>query len=163
MSTTLILLPDFALILFGYLLRRRNYFSGEFWLGLEKFIYFVLFPPLLFRALVGHRIDPGASAGMLLAGAGFTLGGVLLGYLARWLFRLANASFASGIQCAFRFNSYIGFAIVGSIDGQAGVAAIALLFGLMIPLVNVISVSMLAKHSQQGMWRELAGNPDPIK
>ena len=159
MSTTLILLPDFALILFGYLLRRRNYFSGEFWLGLEKFIYFVLFPPLLFRALVGHRIDPGASAGMLLAGAGFTLGGVLLGYLARWLFRLANASFASGIQCAFRFNSYIGFAIVGSIDGQAGVAAIALLFGLMIPLVNVISVLMLAKHSQQGMWRELAGNP----
>lgn len=159
MSTTLILLPDFALIVFGYLLRRLDYFSGEFWLGLEKFIYFVLFPPLLFRALVGRSIDLAASIPMLLTGIGFTLGGVALGYLARYLFRLSHASFASGIQSAFRFNSYVGFAIIGSIDGQAGIAAIALLFGLMIPLVNVISVSMLARHSQQGMWRELAGNP----
>ena len=159
MAITLILLPDFALILFGYLLRRLDYFSGEFWLGLEKFIYFVLFPPLLFRALAGREIDIHASLPMLLAGLGFTTAGIGLGYLARYLFRLQHASFASGIQCAFRFNSYVGFAVIGSIDGQAGIAAIALLFGLMIPLVNVVSVSMLARHSQQGMWRELASNP----
>lgn len=159
MAITLILLPDFALILFGYLLRRLDYFSGEFWLGLEKFIYFVLFPPLLFRALAGREIDLLGSVPMLLAGVGFTCAGIALGYLARYLFQLSQPSFASGIQCAFRFNSYVGFAVIGSIDGQAGIAAIALLFGLMIPLVNVVSVSMLAKHSQQGMWRELASNP----
>ena len=58
MAITLILLPDFALILFGYLLRRLDYFSGEFWLGLEKFIYFVLFPPLL---LENHCMAPSAA------------------------------------------------------------------------------------------------------
>lgn len=159
MSISLMLLPDFGLILFGYLLRRLDYFSGEFWLGLEKFIYFVLFPPLLFRALAAQPIDLAASGPMLLAGVGFTLAGLAAGYLVRPLSPLNQVSFASGIQSTFRFNSYIGFAVIGSIDGQQGIATIALLCGAMIPLVNVIAVSMLARHSESGIWRELASNP----
>ncbi|MEW9900310.1 AEC family transporter [Chitinivorax sp. PXF-14] len=159
MNPTLILLPDFALILFGYGLRRSAQFDDAFWRGIEKFIYFVLFPPLLFRALVKAHLDFVASTPMLLAGLGFTAFGLMLGYIARPYLKLSPASFASGIQAAFRFNSYVGFAIIGTLDGQAGIAAIALLFGLMIPLVNIVSVSLLAHHAQGNILRELASNP----
>lgn len=44
MSAVLLLLPDFALILLGSLLRRWLHLGDHFWSGLEKLIYFVLFP-----------------------------------------------------------------------------------------------------------------------
>ena len=43
-NTVLTLLPDFALILLGYGLRRWMSLGDHFWSGLEKLVYFVLFP-----------------------------------------------------------------------------------------------------------------------
>ena len=51
MSTTFIILPDFLLILTGLSLARLMGLEPPFWSGLEKLIYFVLFPALLFRSL----------------------------------------------------------------------------------------------------------------
>ena len=57
MTTALALLPDFALILLGLALRRTMHLGDHFWTGLEKLVYFVLFPALLFNALVRTAID----------------------------------------------------------------------------------------------------------
>lgn len=51
MSAVLTLLPDFALILLGLALRRWMALGDHFWTGVEKLVYFVLFPALLFNAL----------------------------------------------------------------------------------------------------------------
>ena len=55
MSSVLLLLPDFALILLGFGLRRAMHLGDHFWVGLEKLIYFVLFPALLFHAIARTR------------------------------------------------------------------------------------------------------------
>ncbi len=55
MSTANLLISDFALILMGFLLRRYGGFAAEFWSNLERFVYYVLFPALLFGALAGTR------------------------------------------------------------------------------------------------------------
>ena len=63
-------------------------------------------------------------------------GAMLLVLVVRPLFRVSPLSFASQFQCAFRFNSYIGLAVAGSVYGAPGLALTALLFGAMIPMVN---------------------------
>ena len=64
-ALVLALLPDFALILMGAALRRLLRLGDHFWNGLEKLVYFVLFPALLFNGLVRTRIDWSAAGPML--------------------------------------------------------------------------------------------------
>lgn len=159
MSIADLLIPDFALILLGFLLRRYAGFGAEFWRGLERFVYYVLFPALLFGALARAKVDFGSAAALVETGVIFTIAGALLSYASKFLFTLPPISFASAFQCAFRFNSYIGFAILGSLHGHDGIAAFGLLVGFMVPLVNIISVWALAQHGDSHWLRELARNP----
>lgn len=160
MNTALALLPDFALILLGYALRRLLHLGDHFWSGLEKLVYFVLFPALLFGALIRAQLDWGAAVPLLATGALAMVVGMALGLAARYLSpALSPLSFASQFQCAFRFNSYIGLAAAGSLHGAAGVAAMGVLTGGMVPLANVAAVGMLARHGSTGLWRELVRNP----
>jgi predicted permease len=159
MATALALLPDFALILLGLALRRTMHLGDHFWVGLEKLVYFVLFPALLFNALVRTTIDWQAAPPLVITGAAAMGIAMLAGSAARWLSRLTPISFASQIQCSFRFNSYIGFAVAGNLHGAAGIATMGLLTGAMVPLANVAAVWMLARHGSAGVWRELAKNP----
>jgi predicted permease len=85
--------------------------------------------------------------------------GMALGWLARPLFRVEPRVAASCFQCAFRFNTYIGLAVAGSVFGSPGVAMAALLFGSLIPLANLGAVWMLAAQSRTSLWIELARNP----
>ncbi|MGE5468763.1 MAG: AEC family transporter [Ignavibacteria bacterium] len=159
MATALALLPDFALILLGLALRRTMHLGDHFWSGIEKLVYFVLFPALLFNALVRTPIDWQAAPPLVATGAAAMGVAMLAGSAARLLSALTPISFASQFQCAFRFNSYIGLAVAGNLHGAAGIAAMGLLTGAMVPLANVAAVTMLARHGSAGVWRELARNP----
>ncbi len=159
MQTALLILPNFVLILIGLLLARRFDFGRDFWNGLEKLVYYVLFPALLFRSLALARIDFGATGKLVLATLGFTFAGFALAVAAGPIFRLDRKLLATGSQCGYRFNTYVGLAVAGSLFGSAGVALAALLLGVMIPLANFLAVAMLASHSGRGFLRELATHP----
>lgn len=159
MSSALLLFPDFALILLGASLRRYAGLGDHFWSGLDKLIYFVLFPALLFSAIVRTHIDFAATAPFVAAGFCALGGGLLMGLPARWLFAQPPLVFASHLQCAFRFNSYIGLAVVGKLFGSAGIAALGILLGALVPLANMAAVGMLARHGEGPIWRELIKNP----
>ena len=158
LAPALALLPDFALILLGSGLRRVLHLGDHFWSGLEKLIYFVLFPALLFNGLVKTRIDWAAAGPLLAVAMGAMATGIVLGYGAKF-FRLTPMSFASQYQCAFRFNSYIGLAVAGKLYGVPGIAAMAIVVGVMVPPANMAAVWMLARHGEASVWRELARNP----
>lgn len=153
------LLPDFLLILCGFALRRSGFMSAAFLAEAERFIYFILFPPLLFRALARAELDFAASVPMLAAGLLFTVAAFMLGNVAKPLFKLPQASFAAGNQGAYRFNSYVAFAVMGALAGEPGIATIALLCGAMVPVVNLFAVWQLAHGSERGMLYELSRNP----
>ena len=144
MSIALLLLPDFAIILCGLALRRWFEHSDAFWAGTERLIYYVLFPALLFTSNARAHIDFSAAMPMLAAGIGATLAGMLLGWLGKPLFKPDARTFAAGFQCAFRFNTYIGLALITRLHGDAGLAPMSLLFGVAIPIVNVVAVWSLA-------------------
>ena len=62
MNTALLILPSFMLILIGLALARAFDYGRDFWEGLEKLVYFVLFPALLFRSIAVSAIDFGSLA-----------------------------------------------------------------------------------------------------
>jgi len=158
-ATALLILPNFVLILVGLVLARRFSFGRDFWSGLEQLVYYVLFPALLFRSLALARIDFAATARPIGAALAFTLAGFGLSLAAGPIFRLDRRLLAAGSQCGYRFNTYIGLAIAGSVYGSQGVALAAILLGVMIPLANVLAVAMLAAHGTRGFVHELVTHP----
>lgn len=159
MTSALLMLPDFGLILLGAVLARRLGFGRPFWEGAERLVYYALFPPLLFTAIVNARFSIASEGRMLAAALGAFLAAVALGFAARILFRPQPAFFASCVQTAFRYNSYIGLALAQSLAGAQGVALMALILAFCVPLANVFAVTALARHRQTGVLREMAVNP----
>ncbi len=159
MNTALLLLPDFALILLGAAIRRWMHLGDHFWSGVEKLVYFILFPALLINAIVKTRLDLGAALPLLGTALAAMAGGMLLGLLPKMFVRLPPLTFASVFQCAYRFNSYIALAVAGMLFGSPGIATMGLIVGAAVPVANLMSVWMLARHGEVGLWREVARNP----
>ena len=159
MNTALLLLPDFALILLGTGIRRWMHLGDHFWTGVEKLVYFILFPALLINAIVKTRLDLGAALPLLGTAFAAMAGGMLLGLLPRPFLKMPGLTFASLFQCGYRFNSYIALAVAGMLFGAPGIATMGLIVGAAVPLANLVSVWMLARHGEVGLWREVARNP----
>lgn len=159
MQSLLILLPDFSLILLGVLLRRWMITDNGFWTGVERLVYFVLFPAMLFRALASVSIDLDTTLPLVGSGLAVMFIGFVLGLAGRPLMGLSGMAFASRLQCAYRFNTYIAIAVAGQLHGAAGVALMGTLCGMMVPFANIMAVGMLARHGQGGLVRELVRNP----
>ncbi len=159
MKTVLLLLPDFALILLGAGIRRWMHLGDHFWNGVEKVVYFILFPALLVNAILRTQLDVAAALPLLLTAFAAMSGGMVLGMLPRPFLRLPPLSYASMFQCAYRFNSYIALAVAGMLFGAPGIATMGLIVGAAVPLANLVSVWMLARHGEVGVWREVARNP----
>jgi malonate transporter len=158
MSIATILLPDFSLIIIGFLLLRFTDWGVAFWAGMEKLVYYVLFPSLLFYATSRAPLDFAATGRLLQVALICVLGGIALGWLAKPLFRPGPMVFESGVQTAFRFNSYIALAIASRLAGDQGTALMALIIGFAVPICNMAAVHALV-HKSGGLLKELAKNP----
>ncbi|MBI1891089.1 MAG: AEC family transporter [Burkholderiales bacterium] len=158
MSFATLLLPDFALILLGFILMRTTHWGTAFWSGAEKLVYYVLFPALLFYATTRTPLDFSTTGKLLQVGMMTVAGGILLGWLAKPLFRPGPMIFESGVQTAFRFNSYIALAAASRLAGDKGTALMALIIGFAVPTCNAAAVYALV-HKNGGLLKELARNP----
>jgi predicted permease len=159
MNLALLLVPDFLLIGSGALLRRLPVFPALFWTGVERLVYFLLFPALLFRALATSALAPGDGGRLVAVVIAFTLGGMALSALGRPVLRLDAPTFAACFQCGFRFNTYIALAIATRLGGEAGVALLSLAIGALVPIVNIAAVSALAQGRGGRIVAELVRNP----
>lgn len=158
MSIVSILLPDFSLILLGVILMRITRWGDQFWAGLEKMVYYVLFPALLFYSTSRTPLDFSATGKLIQAALLLVVGGIAMGWLARPLFKVGPMSFESALQTAFRFNSYMALAIAHRLGGDAGTSMMALIIGFAVPLCNMAAVHALV-HKSGGLAKELAKNP----
>jgi malonate transporter and related proteins len=148
-SAAALVLPEFALILLGVLLRRWAWRSPDFWAELERLVYYVLFPVLLLRTTLDADLAAAGAGAVLLTAVGATLAGALLGALVRWLPGIDPVTAASGWQTAFRFNSFIALALADQ-GGLTALALMGVLLGINVPLVNVLAVTALARSTAGG-------------
>ncbi|MES2105993.1 MAG: AEC family transporter [Pseudomonadota bacterium] len=158
MSIATLLLPDFLLILLGFTLARLANWGGHFWSGVEKIVYYLMFPALLFYTTSRTPFDFHATGSFLKIALAATVCGMLLGWLGKAFFSAAPRVFESGVQTAFRFNSYIALALASRLAGEQGTALMALLIGFLVPLCNMAAVYALA-HNSGRLLKEIAQNP----
>jgi malonate transporter len=159
MSISLALLPDFLLILLGWLICRHTALDRPLWEGVERLVYYLLFPVLLFTSILRTPLQPAQTAGLAIAGVGTVALGVVLALaIGRWPGVDARLH-ASGAQIAYRFNSYVALALSERLFGAQGLAWMALLIALSVPLCNVAAVWPLARHGGHSYLREIVRNP----
>jgi predicted permease len=144
------LLPVFLLIVLGFILRRSLMRLDTQWHGLERLTYYVLFPTLLVETLVKADLST-----VPVAGVG---GALMLSALVMSIFCLAlrpvfarlaidGPAFTSIFQGATRWQTYVALAVCGNLFGATGLALASVAMVAIIPLVNVLSVWVLAQYA----------------
>ena len=141
-------LPVFVLIALGKLLSARGWAPAAFFSASDRLVYYVFFPALLFWKI-------GAAGSGLVLPAGL-IAAVLAAIAAVWLVSLAYARlagvapFQAGTfsQVSFRFNSYMGMAVVLSAFGERGMAVFGVIISAAIPFINLLAISTLVWYSQ---------------
>jgi hypothetical protein len=159
MSDLLLLLPDFLLIVVGFVVCRYTPLDRTIWVAAEKLVYFLLFPVLLFASVVRNPLSPGDAAALAGSGLATVALGIALAYGLRHVPGVDPRRHASGAQTAFRFNSYIALAMAERLGGTAGVASMAVLVAVCVPVCNIGAVLPLARHGGHHFGRELMRNP----
>jgi hypothetical protein len=159
MVDTLLLLPDFLLIACGFLVCRFTALGRPVWDSAERLVYVLLFPALLFSAIVRNPIALGAALPLAASAVVVVLVGVTLAFALRAWPGVDPRLHASGAQTAFRFNSYVALALSERLAGTAGLAWMALVVSVSVPLCNVAAVWPLARQGGHGYAKELLRNP----
>jgi len=144
------LLPVFLLIVLGIILKRTLMRLETQWHGLERLTYYVLFPMLLIQTLVKADLTsvPVAGVGGALLLAALAISLLCLAVqplLAR--FAIDGPAFTSIFQGATRWQTYVALSVSGNLFGNVGLALASVAMVAIIPLVNVLSVAVLAHYA----------------
>jgi malonate transporter and related proteins len=159
MSTALLLLPDFLLIVCGFCLCRWTALNRPVWEAAEQLVYYLLFPVLLFNSVMRSPLQPTQTLSLALGGVALLACGIALAFAVKLWPGVDARLHASGAQVAFRFNSFIALALAERLGGPTGVAWMALLLAIGVPICNVAAVWPLARHGGHSYAREIVRNP----
>ncbi len=160
--------PLFALISLGTLLKITRITNEGFLKTADKLVYYIFFPVMLFWKIGNSPGTAGISLGLCVSAilAVALVFALSLAFIQR--FPVPRFQAGSFSQASYRFNTYIGMAIVLNVLGEAGVIHFGLLVGIVIPLINVLAVCVLIWYSDQNLpvqekrlffIRALASNP----
>lgn len=145
MITILIALaPVFILVALGYGLRRGGFTDAKFWPDIERVIFFVLFPALLVDKLAEAEFGD-IDVWPMAAALTLTLLAIsALMLVLKPVLKMDAPKFGSVFMGATRINTYVGIAAADMLYGDAGLVATAVAIAVWTPVVNLLSVMVLA-------------------
>lgn len=140
----LIVLPVFLVIGLGFGLRRTGLVDDGFLLQLNRLVFYVALPALLFYKIAGAdfraSFNPSLLFGLMAAVAATFVGSYLYGVLRRF----PAPRLGGFCQASSRGNlAFVGLAVVFNAYGEKGLAMAGVLLGFLIPLLNFFSVLAL--------------------
>ncbi len=153
------LLPVFALIALGYGLGRYELPNAHFWSGAARLTYFLLLPAFLVAKLANPSLDLSSVGKTVIP---LLLCSVLVALAVVAYPGLAGPALTSVVQGSVRVNTYLALGVAGALLGERGIQLAALCLGLLIPLVNIISVTALHRYAdggEFGLVGKLCTNP----
>lgn len=146
------LLPVFLLIVMGFALRRYLLKEDAHWIGLERLVYFVLFPALLIETLSKANLSSvpigGVGGALLLAVLTVAALCLLLRPVLQSRLGIDGPAFTSVFQASIRWQTFVALAVANNLYGDRGVALASVAMVAMIPLLNVLSVTILARYAR---------------
>jgi len=141
------LFPVFVLLLLGSLLKKWHLTNDDFLKQSDRMVYFIFFPVLLFWKIGGADTESSISWNLCASGLVAIAVIYLVSAVAMKVFNVPNFKAGTFSQSCYRFNTYIGMAIVYNALGDEGVKHFGILIGFMIPFINVLAVSTLIWYS----------------
>lgn len=145
-----VLLPVFTLILIGWVMRESGFPGNGMWDPVNKLCYYILYPAMITSNLFRADLDQPD----LILGLGASLVGsqliMAVGLLPLpKLFRVPGPKYSSVVQGAVRWNGFIALGIIAATLGDSGLQLAAIALGFMVPVANVLSVTIVAASSGQ--------------
>lgn len=137
------LFPVLALMLAGIAFKRWRITDDAFLGTSDRLVYFVFFPLMLFWKIGSAPLQFDDGWRYLLAAALAVLSVCILSLAFIRLWPVSRFQAGSFNQGCYRFNTYIGMAVVINAFGTAGAQLYGILVGLIIPMINVLIVSVL--------------------
>jgi len=137
------LFPIFALLVFGWFLKRVGLTDRVFLKTCDRLIYYFFFPVMLFWKIGGNATANGLDFRLVWAClASLAVLFVVSSLTVRWA-KVTSFQAGSFSQSCYRFNTYIGMAVILNATGSEGVKYFGLVVAVVIPLINVFAVSLL--------------------
>jgi predicted permease len=132
--------PIFLLMLIGAIIKRYWLTAEEFWRGMEKLSYFLLFPCAIFSYIIAVDLKDNQITEVvsLLILATCIVGSFLIIYQKQY--GIKPKVFTSVFQGGVRYNNYIFFGIGEALYQAPGLSLIAIVAVYMIVFTNVISI-----------------------
>ena len=128
------LFPVFALILFGVLLKRWRLTDDVFLKTADKLTYYIFFPLLLFWKIGGASTALFSNSGLYKAVLCTIFTVYVLSTIFIILFKVPDYQAGTFSQSCYRFNSYIGVAIVLNALGEESIKHFGILIGMIMPM-----------------------------
>ncbi len=164
------ILPIFLIALLGSMIRRKWLISDEFWRGLEKLSFYVLFPTVLFE--YSSKINLNSFEFVKLTAA--LIIAILLVSTMLVVYQMKrpfdSVQFTSVFQGATRYNNYIFFALSAALFGDEGLTIVSAIAPYLLILTNITAVMSFSYYIPKGegitkrrsivlMARSIIGNP----
>ena len=145
------LFPVFLLIVTGFLLRRSLIREDAHWIGMERLLYYVMFPALLIGTLARADLGqvPVSAVGLTMLSTVLIMGAIcfaLRPLLARHL-GVDGPAFTSLFQGAMRWQAFVALPLAGNLFGDLGLALASVALVAMTPVLNVMCVAVLVRYA----------------
>lgn len=165
---SIIVIPVFLVIALGFGLKRTGLVNSGFIYDLNRLVYYIALPALLFYKIGSADFSASFNASLLLTLAISIIAVFFISYGYAVIRKYPPEVVGAFCQGAFRGNlAYIGLAIVYSAYGESGFTTAGILLGFIVPLLNVLSVfALILPHGSEGsnvgsrIWvQQIASNP----
>ncbi len=153
-----IVLPVFLVIGLGYTIRRQGLVDDNFYQQVNKLVFNVCLPLLLFYKIAGADFSSNFNFRLVLASSAGVAFCFSVAYLyGKWR-NFPAAIHGSFCQGSFRGNlAYIGLAIVFNAYGDSGLTRAGILIGFLVPVLNFFAIfALLLPQKQRTSYQEIA-------
>lgn len=163
------ILPIFAIVMFGFALRKSNFVPGEHWRVVEELCFWVFFPAILAETMIKADLSSVGLGGFTLTiFAMLTTMGVLT--LSSWpilkrTLGTRGPQFSTIFQTTTRWHGFIALAIVLKLFGDDGAALVAVYFVISVPVLQISNILILVAFSDntnadfRQIFKTIATNP----
>jgi hypothetical protein len=143
------LFPIITLLVIGGILKKMGLTNATFLRTSDRLIYYFFFPVMLFWKIGGASLDKGIDWNFCLASLATLVAMFVLSTIVIKVLRIGDFQAGSYSQSCYRFNTYIGVAVILNSLGTEGVKYFGIMIGFAIPLINLFAVSTLIWFSGQ--------------
>lgn len=143
LSIWLSIAPIFGLIVLGHILRRGSIPSTEFWEVVDRLVYWVLLPSLLFYKMSTAHFDPQLVGSYTVVILGAFCASVVFALLSGRIGGFSGPVASTLLQGCARHNTFISLAAAERLYGHDGLELAILAAALLIPVTNLTMVPLL--------------------